>query len=511
MRTIFFRLFLSFSLTILLTGLISGLVIFSISRRSVDSFRHTFLHQLHASIARSVVLMGQAAYVMRQYRGEQAFATYIHDIQSSMRTRLYLRIGTTLQPSDPPLAADILHKVDTTDLDSQTFVEEEDRLLIVAKRLQSPEGKKYVVIGLHRLGPPPGTDRPPPKGFIGKRFPHPPPPMEHEHSIWSLGGKDKEVRLLVFLPVAGMICYLLARSFSAPLARLRRITRRIAEGELSARIGASLGKPGNEIGDLARDFDLMADRLEGMITGQKRLLRNISHELRSPLARLNIALELAKKRFHADNDDILIRIGRESERLEALIGQLLTLTRGEAFVIDQETPLVALPDLLREIAEDVQFETNHQGKGILLKEMEQLAVVGSRELLRQAIENVVRNGAYYTRAGSTVEIGLTRTCDHAAAWATIVVRDHGPGVPEDKIAHLKEPFFRVAEARERNSGGTGLGLAIAHQVVRRHGGAIAFRNSEDRDGLIVEIHLPFPQLLPASLAERGCELCATFS
>jgi two-component system sensor histidine kinase CpxA len=281
------------------------------------------------------------------------------------------------------------------------------------------------------------------------------------------------------------------------LARLRRITRQIADGDFSARIGTSLGKPGNEIGDLAYDFDHMADRLQGLIIGQKRLLQDISHELRSPLARLNIALELAKNRFHADNDDILVRIGRESERLDALIGQLLTLTRSEAFVIDRETPQVALPDLLQEIAEDVQFEIGHQGKGVVLGQMEPLTVLGSRELLRQAIENVVRNGAYYTRSGSTVEIGLTSTCDHGApSWAIIRVRDHGPGVPEDKIAQLKEPFFRVAEARDRNSGGTGLGLAIAHQVVQQHGGSIAIRNIEDRDGLIVEIRLPLPPRQP---------------
>jgi two-component system sensor histidine kinase CpxA len=494
MRTIFFRLLLSFALTILLTGVISGLVMFSISRNSVQSFRDTFLRQLQHNIARSVVLMGQAAYVMRQYRGDQAFTTYIEDIQSSMHTRLYLHIDNTFLPSQPPLAWDIVQKVQATDLDNQLFIEEENHRLIVAKRLHSPEGKAYVVIGLHRLGPPPGMERQPPKGFPDKGFPPQPPPLGAERSLpWFFWGRDKWVPLLVFLTVAGVICYLLARSFSSPLARLRRITRQIADGDFSARIGTSLGKPGNEIGDLAYDFDHMADRLQGLIIGQKRLLQDISHELRSPLARLNIALELAKNRFHADNDDILVRIGRESERLDALIGQLLTLTRSEAFVIDRETPQVALPDLLQEIAEDVQFEIGHQGKGVVLGQMEPLTVLGSRELLRQAIENVVRNGAYYTRSGSTVEIGLTSTCDHGApSWAIIRVRDHGPGVPEDKIAQLKEPFFRVAEARDRNSGGTGLGLAIAHQVVQQHGGSIAIRNIEDRDGLIVEIRLPLP-------------------
>lgn len=483
MRSIFFRLLLSFFLTILLSGVISGLVMFSVSRRSVDSFRHNFLQQLQNNIARSVVLMGQAAYVMRQHRGDEAFVKYIDEIHSSMRTQLYLRIDGTILPDAPPLDRHILSQVDqmdTADLSNQTFIEDDGRQLTVAKRLQSPEGKEYLVIGLHRLGPPPGMEGPPP-----------PPPHERESSFRSFWGWDKGVRLFVFLPVAGVICYLLARSFSAPLGQLRRISRQIAAGDLSARIGTNLGKPGNEIGDLARDFDHMAERMEGLVNGQKRLLLDISHELRSPLARLNLALELAKKRFHAEEDDILARIGRESERLNTLIGQLLTLTRSEAFVIDRDTPRVDLTVLISEIAEDVGFETSDQHKKVEFNDTEPLAVTGSEELLRQAIENVVRNAAYYTRPGTVVAIRLFSAPDeNGTTWAIIQVRDHGPGVPEDKIPHLKNPFFRVAEARDRNSGGTGLGLAIAHQVVHQHGGRITIRNTPEQDGLIVEIHLP---------------------
>ncbi|MGD9947364.1 MAG: sensor histidine kinase [Desulfobulbus sp.] len=496
MRSIFFRLLLSFFLTILLTGVISGLVMFSISRRSVDSFRHTFLKQLQTNIARSMVLMGQAAYVIRQYRDDQAFVDYIHEINASMRTQLYLRIDGTVFPNEPPLDQGILSLLETTtDLTAQPFIKDDGRQLIVAKQLQTPEGKGYLVIGLNHMGPPPGMEGLlPPDGGPGRRMPPPPPPPPHERErsfFWSFWGRDIGIRLLVFLPVAGVICYLLARSYGAPLARLRRISRQIAAGDLSARVGTNLGKPGNEIGDLARDFDHMAERMEGLVNGQKRLLLDISHELRSPLARLNLALELVKKRFNAENDDILARIGRESERLNALIGQLLTLTRSEAFVIDQDTPEVDLPELIEEIAGDVGFETSDRQKEVKVLDMEPLAVIGSLELLHQAIENVVRNGAYYTQPGTVVSIRLFSTYDETAnSWAVIQVRDHGPGVPEDTIPHLKDPFFRVAEARDRNSGGTGLGLAIAHQVVQQHGGRIAIRNNNDRNGLIVEIHLP---------------------
>nr|WP_320011023.1 ATP-binding protein [uncultured Desulfobulbus sp.] len=479
MRTIFVRLLLSFFFTILLTGIISGLVMFSISRRSVDTFRQDFQQRLQNNIARSVGLMGQAAYIMRQHQGEAAFNDYVRELEGSMHTQIFLRIENQIYPTTPPLEPNILEELRHTDLERQIYIQDNGRELIVAKELHSLQGAPYQVIGVHRMGPPPGIKMPPP------------PQFEQQRGILVFLMGDKWVRLLVFLPVAGIICYLLARSFSAPLARLRRTSRQIAAGDLSARIGTSLGKPGNEIGDLARDFDHMAERMEGLVTGQKRLLSDISHELRSPLARLNLALELAKKRFNAENDDILARIGRESERLNALIGQLLSLTRSEAFVLDKDTPAVTLPELIREIADDVGFETSTQHKSIKVLDLEQLRVIGSLELLHQAIENVIRNGAYYTFAHTEVHVRLFSKTDTAQQqWAVIQVRDHGPGVPEDKIPNLKEPFFRVAEARDRNSGGTGLGLAIAHQVVQQHGGRIHIYNMTDQQGLVVEINLP---------------------
>ena len=325
MRSIFFRLLLTFSLIILLAGLISSLIMLSFSRRSVDSFRRDFLQQLQSSIARSVVLMGQSAYVMHQYRGEPAFAAYVQEIQSSVRTRLYLSIDNTIVPKEPALDPAIVHLAASAAEGSPPIIQDDGRELLVIQRLTTPEGQPYTVIGLHRLGPPPGMERPPPpREGPGQGFPPPP----NQEDFFTPLARVQELRFLVFLPVAGVICYLLARSFSAPLARLRRISRQIAAGDLSARVGTSLGKPGNEIGDLARDFDHMAERMEGLVNGQKRLLLDISHELRSPLTRLNLALELAKKRF-AEDDGNLARIARESERLNVLIGQLLALTRSE--------------------------------------------------------------------------------------------------------------------------------------------------------------------------------------
>lgn len=511
MRSIFFRLFLSFSLTILLSGAISGLVMFSFSRRSLESFRHDFHRQLQTNIARSVVLMGQAAYMMRQYRGEEAFEEYIREIQSSMRTRLYLSIDGTIRPKETDRDQTISRLAASAGKDDQVSIQEKNWELNVVQRLFTPEGHSYVVVGLHQLKPPPGWGGGPPapdgpgSGNMGTLPPlgptpgFPPPPGRGGGLFLFRNGP--ELQTLVLLLIAGIVCFKLAKTFSAPLDRLRTISRRIAGGDLSARVGTSLGRPGNEIGDLARDFDHMAERMEGLVNGQKRLLRDISHELRSPLTRLNLALELARKRSQADDDGNLRRIAKESVRLNDLIGQLLDLTRSEGYTLDDQAPPVLLADLVLEIAEDVDFETRDRGKGVQIFELEALVVTGSRELLRQAIENIMRNGASYTRIDSRVEVGLFARQDSETGQASAIirVRDHGPGVPEDKLSHLTEPFYRVAEARDRNSGGTGLGLAIAQQAVRQHGGSLVFANAPDGDGLIVEISLPLPETSPQEI------------
>jgi two-component system sensor histidine kinase CpxA len=399
----------------------------------------------------------------------------------------------------------------TAGTNDQPAIEDNGKELTVAQRLLTPEGRSYVVVGLHQLPLPPrwGVGPPPPDGpgpetkapprfhALGPGFQPPPGPKAFFPFRYG-----PELHILILLLVGGAVCFVLAKSFSAPLGRLRNISRQIAGGDLAARVGASLGKPGNEIGDLARDFDHMAERMEGLIKGQKRLLLDISHELRSPLTRLNLALELTKNHFQTREDSNLGRIERESERLNQLIGQLLTLTRSEGYSVDAQASPVLLADLVLEIAEDVDFETKPLDKGVTVMELEALAVAGSRELLRRAIENIVRNAAYYTHCDSQVEISLLsrESSELGKRTAVIRVRDHGPGVPEEHLPHLMEPFYRVAEARDRNSGGTGLGLSIAQQAVHQHGGALVLANAPDDDGLIVEIHLPLLEADPRNQA-----------
>jgi len=496
MRSIFFKLILSFSLTILLSGVISALVMFSFSRRSIESSRNDFLKQLYANITHSVVLMGQSAYMMQEYRGAKAFEWYISEIQSTMRTRIYLCIDDTVIPKDTTPDLNISKLAASVGASDQPTVKDTGKELIVVQRLFSPEGHSYVVVGLHQLRPPPrwgggpGPEDggPPPPNGRGPGFPPPPRPDDFA-SFFHLA---PELHSLILLLIAGMVCFKLAKSFSTPLNRLRTISRQIAGGDLSARVGTCLDKSGNEISELARDFDYMAERTENLVNAQKRLLLDISHELRSPLARLNLALELAKKHFQAEFDINLGRIGKESDRLNDLIGQLLTMARSGGTAIDGTTPRVLLANLVLEVVEDVGFETRNLGKVVQIFNLEELTVRGSGEQLRQAIENIIRNGAYYTQPDSQVEVSLFSSAigESGSRTAVLQVRDHGPGVPEDKLPHLVEPFFRVDEARDRNSGGTGLGLAIAHQVIQQHGGVLTFTNAPDQDGLIVEIHLP---------------------
>ena len=303
---------------------------------------------------------------------------------------------------------------------------------------------------------------------------------------------DLAVRLLAVLLTGGLVCYGLARYLTAPVSQLQKTVREMSVGNLSARVGATLESRGDEFADLGREFDLMAERLEGLIDSQRRLLSDISHELRSPLARLTVALELARKRSGAEARTSLDRIEREAERMNQLIGQLLRLAQlANNADTGEETPRtrVQLATLVREVASDADFEAGSQNRGVTMTETEECVTVGSEGLLRSAIENIVRNALRYTDEETEVEVSLRCQQIQNQDCATIVVKDHGPGVPEEVLDDLFRPFYRMGDARDRQSGGTGLGLAIAERIVRLHGGTVTATNASD-GGLQVEILLP---------------------
>ncbi|HEY8461494.1 MAG TPA: ATP-binding protein [Blastocatellia bacterium] len=293
-------------------------------------------------------------------------------------------------------------------------------------------------------------------------------------------------RLVVVLLAAAFVCYWLARYLASPVMKLRAATRRVAGGDLKARVGPAMGNRRDELADLGRDFDLMAERIESLVTAQHRLVSDISHELRSPLARLGVALELARQRAGDEAKGPLDRIEREADRLNELIEQLLTLSKLE--IGNQSAPNrpVDLEPLVRQIASDADFEARDRNRAARVVASESCVAVGSEELLRRAIENVVRNAARYTAENTEVEISLAR---ESTSQAVITVRDHGPGAPESSLADIFRPFYRVADARDRRTGGAGLGLAITERAVKLHGGTVSAYNAP-AGGLIVEIKLP---------------------
>jgi two-component system sensor histidine kinase CpxA len=238
----------------------------------------------------------------------------------------------------------------------------------------------------------------------------------------------------------------------------------------------------DEIANLARNFDHMAERIEALVTGQRRLLGDVSHELRSPLSRLMVALSLVKEGSANQAEEHLKRIGIEARRLDALIGQLLALTRIDSGV-DRDSPAAFdLTNLVQEVANDGDFEARAAQRRVVIQQADAYTLKGFEELLRSAVENVVRNAIRHTAVETAVEISLE--ADQSAAL--LRVRDHGPGVPESMLADMFLPFRRVAND---DSDGAGLGLAIAERAVAVHGGKIRAKNAPDR-GLIVEIDLP---------------------
>jgi two-component system, OmpR family, sensor histidine kinase CpxA len=271
------------------------------------------------------------------------------------------------------------------------------------------------------------------------------------------------------LLVSGGVCYLLTRYLTGPVLRLRGAARRVAEGDLTAR--ASDHRPRHdEIGDLVRDFNFMADRVEALVTSQRQLISDISHELRSPLARVNATLGLARQRL-GDNP-LLDRIERDTERLNEMIGRLLTLARLDMTSTSPEMRRTDLKALVSDIVADAQWEARERDCRVELVCDGVCEVHANPDLLRSAAENIIRNAIRYTATGTAVEVRLECHPGVNADRAIIRVSDRGPGVPAAELSNIFRPFYRVADARDRESGGVGLGLAIAERVARIHGGGI---------------------------------------
>ena len=279
--------------------------------------------------------------------------------------------------------------------------------------------------------------------------------------------------LLLALAVTGVASLIVTRSITLPVRALGAATRDLASGNLDVRVERAVSARRDEFGTLARDFDAMAARLRELLQGRERLLRDVSHELRSPLARMQVALGLARQPG-SDAARHLERLDVEIGRLDRLIGQVLSLSRLDAGARAPPGSDVDLVELIDAIARDAAFEGQSRGVAIDWQPPGAAVLVrGDPLLLASAIENVVRNAVGYTAAGSGVSIALAQ----APEYAEIVVRDHGPGVPDGELMQIFEPFHRVQESRTRDSGGDGIGLAITSRVLAAHGGRAAAANA----------------------------------
>ncbi|MCO5106669.1 MAG: ATP-binding protein [Burkholderiaceae bacterium] len=281
---------------------------------------------------------------------------------------------------------------------------------------------------------------------------------------------------------------LLAWSLTRPIRHLRRAVASVAEGRLDTRVAPLMGRRADEIADLGRDFDQMAQRLQQLVASQRRLLHDVSHELRSPLARLQAAVGLARQDPER-TASMLERIEREANRLDGLVGELLALARLEAGNALPPLERVDLVELVESIVDDARFEARASGRDVSFSGADPVMATARAELLHRAFENVIRNAVKYTREGTAVEVrvGLPGTPVSAGAPFVLSVADRGPGVPDSELEAIFEPFHRARNgAGER---GFGLGLAIARRAIEAHGGRVAARN-RDGGGLVVEIEVP---------------------
>ena len=464
-RSIFLKIYLWFWLT---TALILAAQVGL--DRLTDSGPPIAFH-VQQTLKPVLAMYGHTALQYHLSGDQDALRKWTDELKTLTALDAYLLDSTGQGATDRPLPQDVRVVAERARQSGKTELSLLRHRALMALPLKAEDGSYFCVVA----------------DVLGEAFP--PPPRRNAFL--------DAFRLLMILAVSGGVCYGLTRYLTAPVIKLREATQRLAGGELSVRVGKDVARRKDEFSGLADDFDRMAARIESLMTQQRQLLGDISHELRSPLARLNLALELARRQTGMEAVTALNRIETEAELLKEMIDQVLTLTRLEGGIEGVQMASVDLAKLVTEIADDADFEAHASNCAVRLAENTGCTVLGNEELLRRAIENIARNAVRYTGENSTVDITLRRTTDDSISYAEISVRDHGQGVPEEEIPHLFRPFYRVSNARERQTGGAGLGLAITERAVNLHHGSVKVSNAAG-GGLLAVIRLPLLPDLPAS-------------
>lgn len=449
--SLFLKIFLWFWLAIALV--VAALTVVNWSTQSEPLVR-----QWQTFVGEAVSSNSATAAQIYQNEGQAGLQEYLNRVGNSERVNAVGFYDANRRPiAGDEISAEAAGLFNTTlQSDNPEFIRLPEQT-IAAKRVRLMDGANYVyIIQLKR------------------------PP--HTSLVTELSNHTVQILTVIF--TAGLVCFALARYLSSPIGKLRRATQRFAGGDLQTRVASKIGKRRDEVAKLAEDFDEMAERIENLLMSQKRLTQDISHELRSPLARMNVALELVRTKANAEAKSLLERIETESNRLNEMISRLLMLSKLESGTPDFEKRTVNLSRLVEQIAADADFEARANGKTVKILQKDAIKIIGNENLLRSAIENVLRNAVRYTKDETTVEISLRQN----SKYAVLSVRDYGAGVPDEELKNLFRPFYRVGEARERKTGGIGLGLAIAERAVHAHKGIITAENAAQ--GLIVEIKLP---------------------
>lgn len=476
MRSLFVKIFLTFLLITIVASVTTVLIAFNTPIGPHAQFRSILISHQKQALEQSLRLAARAVAEFRNNNADVAPAGLISDLEKNTENRFFLldQHNTSLSAQPPPPEALELANAARSTGTSQHHSDHQN--ILVALPLPGLDSNGLIILGQSLVVKP----RLPFQALAAKqpRSPLPLPELNPNRTgFW--------LPITVLLLVASAVCLVLARSLTAPIRRLRTTTQRLAQGDLSARVGHNPAGKGDEVADLSRDFDIMADRLQALLTSQRRLLRDISHELRSPLARHNVALELARHSATPECEPYLQRMEQESQRLNELIDHLLTFTRLEADGRAEKREAIDLSKLVNKIGQDADFEARSQQRRVEVIVENEATMNGSPEMMRRGLENIVRNGVHYTEVGTMVTLHLSTMADQAV----IAVRDFGPGVPEAGLEHIFTPFYRVASSRNRRSGGTGIGLAIARQAAELHGGQIKAYNKND-GGLVVEITIP---------------------
>lgn len=289
------------------------------------------------------------------------------------------------------------------------------------------------------------------------------------------------IGILCVALIVVVIVYLTVRDYVASLGSISSVAVRIAGGDLSARVGDDVLRRGEEIAYLGETLNSMASRIESSADVGRRLLIDVSHEIRSPLQRIDVAIALARRGGDGCSSH-LDRVEREIALINEMVGELLAYARAELPILEPTD--VDLAEIVRSIEDDACYEGKITGRSIT-SSTEELTVSGDAPMLRRAISSVVENALRYTPPCSSIEISARADGDDAV----VSVRDHGPGVPEGDIEMIFLPHYRGAASRERKAGGTGLGLSITKRVIEGHGGRVLARNDES-GGLVVEMRIP---------------------